>query len=494
MLRKLRIIVALTVFVAITLLFLDFTGVAQTHLNFLSKIQFIPALIALNLVVVVVLLLLTLIFGRLYCSILCPLGIMQDIFGFFGRKQKKNRYRFSPEKKWLRRIVLIVFVIALIVGVPIVTTILSPYSSYGRIAQNILAPIYGGCNNILGYLSEKFDGFTFYTTDIFIRSIVAFIVACVTLLVLSFLAWRNGRTYCNTICPVGTILGFVSKYSILRPWIDTSKCNGCGKCARNCKSACINPKKHEIDTSRCVTCFDCIEKCSQNAIHYSLRRNKEVKKKSDKEKDGISRRTFLSITGVALASAAAYGKKKITDGGLAEIVKKEEPERRNKIIPAGAESYKHLERHCSGCQLCVAACPQKILRPSWEAENFMQVEASFEHGYCPDYCTKCSEVCPTGAIKKITEKEKTDIKIGHACVRRKYCIPIANGDKCGLCAEKCPVGAIEMVNFNRSDPSSPLVPAVNAEKCIGCGKCEYYCPARPISAIYVEGYEVHMRK
>ena len=98
------------------------------------------------------------------------------------------------------------------------------------------------------------------------KSLSTFIIAAITFIVLFILAWRGGRTYCNTICPVGTVLGFLSKYSLFKPVIDTTKCNGCGLCARNCKASCINSKAHEIDYSRCVACMDCLDKCKQGAI------------------------------------------------------------------------------------------------------------------------------------------------------------------------------------------------------------------------------------
>ena len=143
MLRKIRLTLAVLFFTAVTLLFLDFTGTLH------AKIQFLPALLALNVGVVVFLVLLTLAFGRVYCSIICPLGVMQDIIAWVGKKQKKNRYGYSPAKSWLRYSVLAVFIIAMIGGIGSLVALLAPYSSYGRIAGNLFAPIYGWGNNLL---------------------------------------------------------------------------------------------------------------------------------------------------------------------------------------------------------------------------------------------------------------------------------------------------------------------------------------------------------
>ena len=252
MLRKIRITLAVAVFTLLTLLFLDFTGTLHAWFGFLAKIQFLPAVLALNFVVVAVLVLLTLLLGRVYCSVICPLGVMQDIFAYFGRKSKKNRYTYSPAKSALRYGVLALFVAALVFGAGSIVALLAPYSAYGRIAQNILAPLWGWGNNLLAYIAERADSYAFYTTDVWIKSAATFSVAALTLAILGVLAWRSGRTYCNTVCPVGTVLGFFARYSVFKLVIDTSKCNGCTLCSRNCKASCIDAKNHRIDYSRCA--------------------------------------------------------------------------------------------------------------------------------------------------------------------------------------------------------------------------------------------------
>ena len=137
MLRKIRVSFAVLFFVLITLLFLDFTGTVHTWFGWMAKIQFLPALLALNLGVVVLLVLLTFIFGRIYCSVVCPLGVFQDIISWMAGKRKKNRFRYSKAVSWLRYGVLGIFVVALIAGVGSLVALLAPYSSYGRIASNL---------------------------------------------------------------------------------------------------------------------------------------------------------------------------------------------------------------------------------------------------------------------------------------------------------------------------------------------------------------------
>ena len=175
MLKKTRITIAAAVMTLITLLFLDFTGTIRCWAGWTAKIQFLPALLALNIVVVAALIVLTLIFGRIYCSVVCPLGIMQDLIS--SLRKKKNRFSFSPEKKWLRYAVLAVFVLALILGVHALVALLAPYSSYGRIAQNLLCPVYEAGNNVLAAIAKHYGSYAFYSVDIWIRGIATFAVA-----------------------------------------------------------------------------------------------------------------------------------------------------------------------------------------------------------------------------------------------------------------------------------------------------------------------------
>lgn len=492
MLRKIRIALAVIFIIGITLLFLDFTGTVHTWLGWMAKIQFLPALLALNVGVIVVLVALTLVFGRIYCSVICPLGVMQDGFAALGRRARKNRYSYSKALNVLRYTMLALLIIAFIAGLGWVVALFAPYSAYGRIVQNLLGPVWAGANNLLASAAESADSYAFYRTEVWVRSWSVFTVAVVTLIVLAVLAWRNGRTYCNTVCPVGTILGFFARFSWLRPVIDTSRCNGCGLCARNCKASCIDSKAHAIDYSRCVACMDCIGKCRQGAISYTRRRTSApVVTTGSGEPQSASRRTFIMASAVAAGSAVLKAQEKKVDGGLAVIEDKKIPARKTPIVPPGAKGIRHLAEHCTACQLCVAACPNGVLRPSTSLDRFMQPESGYERGYCRPECTKCSEVCPAGAIVKIDLPEKSSIQIGHAVWVKDNCVVLTDDVDCGNCARHCPTGAIQMVASDPDNSDSRKIPVVNEERCIGCGACENLCPARPFSAIYVEGHENH---
>ena len=493
MLRKIRITLATLMMLGITWLFLDFTGTAHHLVGRLAKLQFLEAVLALNFIVIAFLLVLTLVCGRIYCSIICPLGIMQDIFGWLGKKAKKNRYTYSKAISWLRYGALGVFIVALAAGVGTVVQLLAPYSAFGRIATNLLQPVYVAGNNVLASIAEHYDSYAFYHSDVWLRSAISLGIAIVTLLILAVLAWRNGRTYCNTICPVGTILSVFSRFSFLKISFDVEKCKNCSLCTKNCKASCIDYKTHTVDATRCVVCGDCIKSCKFGALKYDRGKMLEVsgERLEPSPQQGTNRRSFLLSSALLATAALAQKKDKIMDGGLAEIQDKVAPSRQTPLTPPGSLSKENLETRCTGCQLCISECPNQVLRPSDDLMHLMQPVMSYERGYCRPECNRCSEVCPAGAILPLRHEDKASTQIGHAVWIKKNCIPLTDGVECGNCARHCPVGAIEMVPSDPDDEESAYVPAVNEARCIGCGACEYLCPARPFSAIYVEGHEVH---
>lgn len=491
MLRKIRITLGSVMFIGLSLLFLDFTGTLHQWLSWMAKVQALEAVLALNVAVIAGLAVLTFLFGRIYCSIICPLGVMQDVFGWLGKKSKKNRYTFSKEYKWLRYGLLAIFIAGCLAGVGTIIELLAPYSAFGRICTMLLQPLWMLGNNALASIAEHYESYAFYGVDVWMKSLPVFFIALLTLIIIAILAWRNGRTYCNTICPVGTVLSFISRFSLLKIHFDEDKCKNCSLCTKNCKAACIDFKNHKVDYSRCVVCGDCIKSCKFGALSYSRKTSGTSKTgtTSDASVDA-NKRSFLIATALVSTAALAQEKKHV-DGGLADIIEKKAPERKTPIVPPGARSLKHMTQHCTGCQLCVSKCPNDVLLPSMDITNLMQPVMSFEKGYCRPECTRCSEVCPAGAIKLIDKEEKSGIQIGHAVVYPDFCLSALGENECGNCARHCPVGAIEMVPSDPEDDLSPSVPAVNENACIGCGACEHLCPVRPLSAIHVEGHEVH---
>jgi len=494
MLRKFRITLATLMMIMVTLLFLDVSGVLHHYLGWTARIQFLPALLGLNVVIVVALVLLTLICGRIYCSVICPLGIFQDLVSWIHGKSKKNRFTASPEVRWLRYGVLALFIIALVAGVHSLVALLAPYSSYGRMVTNLLLPLYQWVNNLLAAVAARVDSYAFYSVDVWIKSLPTFLIALASFIIIAVLAWRGGRTYCNTICPVGTILAQLARFSWLKVYFDADKCKSCSLCTKNCKASCIDFKTHTVDYSRCVACGNCLEKCNHGALHYGHPRVASAAASADGNAPvppDKGRRAFLLGTAIVGADVALAQAAKKVDGGLAIIQDKKPYERTTPITPPGSVSARNFAQHCTACQLCVAKCPNGVLRPSTDPSRLMQPELSFERGACRPECVECSTVCPTGAIKPITVADKSSTMVGHAVWVKDNCVVLTDGVTCGNCARHCPAGAIMMVPSNPQDDTSPMVPAVNSAMCIGCGTCEYVCPARPFSAIYVEGHEVH---
>ncbi len=476
MLKKIRVALAALFFIGITLLFLNLADVLQPVFGWMAKLQFLPAVLALNVLVIVALVALTLVCGRIYCSIICPMGVFQDVISWISskRKGKKMRFGFSPEVKWLRYGVWVLFVAAIIAGVHAFVVLLAPYSAYGRMVQNIFAPAH-----------------------VWGKSIPALIIAVATFVIIAVLAWMNGRTYCNTVCPVGTTLSFFSRFAMFRPMIDTSKCKNCHMCEKKCKAACINVNEHQIDYSRCVDCFNCIDSCKFGALQYKYAYGKKAEAAPAPSSPDAGKRAFVAsavVAAGALATQKAFAQTKKLDGGLAEILPKQEPERSEKLTPFGSKSVKDFYNHCTACQLCISACPNNVLRPSTDLNNFMQPKMSYTDGYCRPECTACSQVCPAGAILPITPEEKTSIHIGVATVDRELCVVNRDDVDCGNCARHCPVGAIMMVRKDPNNPRSRRIPTVDESKCIGCGACENLCPSRPISAIHVDGRQVHIKE
>ena len=488
MLRKIRIALAAVFFTGVTLLL---AGIGAGWWGWMADMQFLPSVMRvvgsatlLNIAILAALVVLTLLLGRIYCSVICPLGVWQDIINWLSSRRKgtKRRFHFKKESRW-RNVILTVYICALIAGVQLVIALLAPYSAWGRIVQSVLHPIGMGW------------------------TVAA--VAGVTLAATGLLAWFGGRTYCNTICPVGTTLGLFSGFQVFGPVIDASKCTHCHGCEKQCKASCLDSTSQKIDYSRCVDCFDCIEDCKFGAIRFgntwkAARRNRALAQQQEealkttpeapKETPDASRRAFLTATAVTLGAVTVKAQEQKLDGGLAALEAKKKPERTERIVPAGARNLKDFYDRCTACQLCVASCPNHVLRPSTDLQHLMQPESSYENGYCRPECTVCSEVCPAGAILPVTPEEKSAIHIGTATIDYELCVVERDGVSCGNCARHCPADAIKMVPKDPDDRHSLRTPAVLEDKCIGCGACEYLCPSRPYSAIHVNGLKVHIHE
>ncbi|MGX8689270.1 MAG: 4Fe-4S dicluster domain-containing protein [Bacteroidaceae bacterium] len=475
MLRKIRTAVAIIVIAILSFGFIDFAGIIDNP--WLQKIQFGPALLSLSIVTLVSLIAATLLLGRLYCSVVCPLGIFQDLFNWLSKKfDKKKKYGYKPERPWLRWGVLAVLVMAWLLGFTFLVGLVEPYSAYGRMADELFRPVYIFFNNILAAISEHTGSYRFVKVAISLKSLTALVVSALTLLIIGHLSYHHGRTWCNTICPVGTLLGFLSRFSLLRIRIDKNKCNHCLACQRKCKAFCIDSKNQIIDYSRCVDCFDCIDACKQKAISFGPVKMK--KENAAAETVDESKRQFLKSTMVIAALAPAALEAKVTG-------KKDE---RVPMSPPGSVSHNNLLQHCTACHLCVSKCPSNVLKPAgmeYGLGGMMQPVMKFDDGYCNYDCNLCSQVCPAGAIRPLTVEEKHHTQPGRVVFNKDICVVNVNRTSCGACAEHCPVQAIHMVPFE----GGLTIPETTPELCVGCGGCEYICP---VKAVHIEGNPVHL--
>lgn len=499
MLKIIRVIKSAILFGFITFLFLDFAGILPIGFHRLAKIQFAPAILDHSFIVLIVLVALTLLLGRIYCSTICPLGVFQDVVAWLSKRagkkkgKKKKKYSYSPAKTILRRTVLIVTILTFAAGFPPLLGLLDPYSIYGRMATNVFRSLYMTGNNLLASVFSSFNNYTFYQTDATIRSLFSFFGGIVMFLLVGYLAWKYGRTWCNTICPVGTVLGFISKRSLFKIRIDANKCNKCELCAGACKAACINSQESTIDYSRCVDCYNCLEVCKRGALSYSPSCGKQSKTvKEEKQVTDKSKRQFLLsglTTGLAAATAVpkAVAQKGVQMSGAQVAYKVKYP-----VMPPGAVSIKHLQAHCTSCHLCISKCPSKVLRPAfmeYGVGGIMQPVADFEKGFCNYDCTVCGEVCPNGAIHKLTVEEKHSIQPGRVVFIKENCVVYTDETSCGACSEHCPTQAVAMVPYQ----NGLTIPQVDTEICVGCGGCEHICPVRPYRAIHVEGNSVQLK-
>ena len=498
LLSKIRTGFSLLVLILTAALFLDIRHLIPT--GYISKIlffQFIPSankFISVGAAAAtgfVVILILTVVTGRLYCSFLCPLGILQDVFSRVGGKFKKRfrRYGYKKPHTILRYSILaLALIVTLIWGINLLV-ILDPYSIFGRIMTYFGKPVIMLANNLLAGIFGKFDIYTFVNAPVTGFAIESYLIPVIFLLLVVILSLTKGRLFCNTVCPVGTFLGLLSKISVLRIKFDDTKCTKCGRCAVACKSSCIDFLNMSVDNSRCVGCFNCLGNCPDKAMEYGVVSFKKNKIEEQETADIGKRRNIV----VTLFVLIGLGRTVSAQNKAAPVPKKASTVKEKKtsnICPPGSASISNFTANCTACSLCVSVCPNNVLVPSYNEfgiASVMQPHLNFHKGFCAYECTRCLEVCPTGALMPLTIDSKKLTQIGKAIFIKENCIVNTEKTACGACAEACPTKAVHMIPFE----ARLVIPETNDDICIGCGHCENACPTTPYKSIFVNGNPVH---
>ncbi len=489
--KAVRVIIASLFFVLTLFLFFDLT---HNYLEFIAHpilfMQFIPSVfkfltgVSFLSLGFLLILILTSLLGRVYCSTICPFGILQDIISSIHKKNNyKFKFRFKSESFWLRYGILILTVITPFLTTMVIVNLLDPYSNFGRISSQLFSPIYIFLNNMVSSVFELFGSYAVQPISYKSIRLELIVFPFFMLFVVGYLAFKYGRLYCNTICPVGTLLGLISKFSLFKIKIEDHKCKSCGKCEFVCKSECIDSKNKNIDFTRCVGCFNCLSVCPSKGINFEFD-YKKIKNSTDESKRKFIKDVSMFIAGTTII-AKAQNKIKVYKDNTVPVSKT------NFATPAGSISIEHFTDYCTACHLCVSSCPTGVLQPAFLEHGLtgiLQPYLDNHKGFCNFECVLCSKVCPSGAILPIKLEDKKLKQIGIAQFVKDNCIVFTEKTDCGACSEHCPTKAVKMEAIE----GGLVAPKVYPDYCIGCGACEYACPTKPFKAIYVEGNYTHV--
>lgn len=379
------------------------------------NIQFLPLLqrvitdfSVIAIVLFILLMGLTFLSGRIYCSVICPFGITQEIIGFI----KNKIYKPKGKLKRAGNFPLKYFIAAITWGI-----------------------FFGGSAIAIRYI----DPYTLFGSAITL-SVIGITAAIIVLIAVIF----QDRIFCTNFCPVGTVLGLISKVALNKIYMNDD-CVSCGMCERNCPAGCINAKEKIVDNETCIKCLKCINICPKNSMQYGI-------KPKEKTKFSLKRRQIIiASTALVLFGGMIKAGIELKDKIIEKI--------KDVILPPGAGDKERFLNKCLNCNLCINNCPNKIIQKA--DKDYGAVHLDYSKAPCKFDCNECSKVCPSGAIKKITLEEKQKTRIAMAMIKEDTCT------NCGICEGVCPVHAIIREN------GKP--PILNAAKCIGCGACKNAC-------------------
>ena len=476
-LKASRIVISLFVLLAFLSIFLfskNILAAAAGWQMIPAGIRTIAAFGVVTASIFALVLLMTAVFGRFYCSFICPFGVLQDIAIRLAKiiRLPRSKKLFTRNHRRLRYSVLAVLTATLFLGAAIPLGLFGPFASFGRFSAAVVKPAFNWLNNLI-VDNALLEGLYPRANPPF--SLLLLIIGGGAVIAIMAAAAFRGRLFCNTLCPAGAVLGLLNRISWFKIAFSRHTCIKCGKCAKVCKANCIDIKNGIVDTERCVNCFSCAAACGYGAINY-LHQKAEKSPKPD-----LSRRDFFVIGGSALLGAAVLPK-------LLRTVKPAP----NAVMPPGALDFDRFTAKCTACQLCVSNCPGNVIKPAalqYGLSGFLQPRLDFDAGMCEFECTACSNICPNGALEPLPVERKKRLQIGQAQYFRDRCVVVTDRTFCGACAEHCPTGAVHMVEWEEG----LTIPKVEPELCIGCGGCQYICPVKPDKAIIVSGLQTQKK-
>ena len=499
-LKIIRIAVAAVMFV----LFFG-VGIGIRQLNAVLVTQFGPGLMSLTsvffvntLAAVVLIAVVTLLFGRIYCSVLCPLGILQDGIAFLAQRIKgkaHRRYRFLDTRPVKYGVFLFVLILGA-AGVMLPLIALLPSSNFFTIVSNVFLRVFSSVDpetarefGSAEHAAQE-TGALFGQFSVNPPAAAFFFSLGVFLFVAALAAWR-GRIYCNTLCPVGAVLSLIGQKPLYRIALSQEMCVCCGMCEAACKGGAIDSKKKSVLAENCVMCFNCIPACKRGGVR--------LEKRPKMASFSLSRRHFIGAAGGVVAGVGA--------AVIARKLEKALPPKpsREPAMPPGAGNARRFHSKCVGCGICIRECEGKVLVPAvgqYGLEGFMQPVVDYSRGSCVYDCNRCSNVCPPNALLPLSLEEKQLTRIGIAMVHGS-CVG------CGICASKCPANAI-WIESRILMPLPPDAPQPSAfpprrdvetqrkakvilDYCIGCGVCQSVCPLPNGPAITVSGVSEQIR-
>ncbi|MBW1808161.1 MAG: 4Fe-4S binding protein [Deltaproteobacteria bacterium] len=435
------------------------------------------------LLVSIVFVVLAVIMGRIFCSHICPMGVMLDFSDrYIGRRQraKGNRLEYKRARK-VKYIFLLVILAAALVGFNLLG-FGDPIVLFTRFSATLFYPAVMVLQDVgllvLRPLGAWAGWIDVAYLELIMMSFDGAIITLGLLIVLLVLARLQPRFWCRHLCPLGGLLGWIGKWAPYRRRVNDD-CNSCNTCVRECPTGAIHDKGLKLDRSECIVCNNCVKVCPENAVSFGF-----IKKDPEVDLAGVQAGRRAFVGGALGGFAAGLGMR-------ADVLHPSEsflplPTRHPKLVraPGSLPEHEFLSR-CLRCGECMRACLTNVIQPDWYRAGFEGLWApymSLRHAACEQTCNVCGQVCPTEAIRPLSLKEKQYAKIGTAVVIRDRCLPWSQDHRCLICDEQCPYNAIV---FHHDSSHHVGLPVVNASKCNGCGQCEDKCPIVGEAAIQV---------